>query len=145
MKRRNLIGTLMGGLISLAILAMLSPVNAQSFFGSIVGTVTDSSGGVVPNATVTITNVSTNEKHTVKSGSAGEYRVVDLVPANYRVDVEAANFKRFVQEGIPVQVANTIRVDAKLQVGATTETIQVTSAIPLLQTESGSQSSVTQY
>ena len=141
MKRRNLIGTLMGGLISLAILAMLSPVNAQSFFGSIVGTVTDSSGGVVPNATVTITNVSTNEKHTVKSGSAGEYRVVDLVPANYRVDVEAANFKRFVQEGIPVQVANTIRVDAKLQVGATTETIQVTSAIPLLQTESGSQSS----
>jgi hypothetical protein len=142
MQLKKRFGFLLAGLFSLVMLTLLSTqVKAQSFFGSIVGTVTDASGGVVPNATVNVTNIATNEKHTVKSGSAGEYRFVDLVPATYRVDVEAANFKRFVQDSIPVEVANTIRVDAALQVGAATETVEVSEAPPLLQTESGSESS----
>jgi hypothetical protein len=118
-----------------------SPLVAQTFFGSIVGTVTDSSGAVVPSATVTVTNIGTNEKHAAQTDAAGNYRFVSLLPANYKVEVEAANFKRFSRSPIAVQVGATARVDSALEVGAATEVVQVTTQAPLLNTESGSMSS----
>ena len=128
--------------IVLSLMAMLvvflpSNADAQSSSGAISGTVTDTSGAVVPGATVTVTNLGTNEVHAAQTGASGEYRVVDLVPANYKVDVEASSFKHFVQASVPVQVDTTVRVDAKLEVGAATETVEVTTQVPMLQTESG--------
>jgi hypothetical protein len=127
------------GLILPVMFALVAlPLRAQSLYGSIAGTVTDASGGVVPGATVTATNIGTNEKHTVKTGAAGEYRFVDLIPAVYKVEVQAPSFKRFVQDVVTVQVDTTIREDAALQIGAATETVEVTTEAPMLQTDSGS-------
>ena len=115
-----------------------SSTSAQTFYGSIVGTVTDTSGAVIPGANVTITNIGTNESQSATTNSAGEYSFVNLVPANYKVDVQMTAFKRFVRQPVEVAVNTASRVDAKLQVGATTETVEVTTNAPLLQTESGS-------
>ena len=114
-----------------------SPLHAQTFYGSIVGAVTDTSGAIVPGATVTITNNSTNEKHVAQSGGAGEFSFVSLVPAVYKVEVQKANFKRFLRDQVTVQINSTVRVDASLQVGTVTETVEVTTQTPLLQTDSG--------
>ena len=124
-------------LVVVAVLCV-TPASSQTFYGSIVGTVTDSTGAVVPGATVTITNLGTNGSQSVKSSSSGDYTFVNLVPASYKVDVQMANFKRFVRQAAEVQVNTATRVDAKLQVGAATDTVEVTSNAPLLQTESGS-------
>ena len=130
-------------LVALSILAVAvgflpASLNAQTFYGSIAGTVTDASGAVVPDATVTAMNIGTNEKHVAKTGASGEYRFVDLVPATYQVGVEAPSFKRFVQDSVPVLVDASIRVDAVLQVGSVTETVEVTTEPVMLQTDSGS-------
>jgi hypothetical protein len=126
-------------LVSLVAISVLlsPPLKSQSFYGSIVGTVTDASGAIVPSANVTITNIGTNETRTDKTDASGAYRFVNLVPANYKVEVTKANFKRFLRSPIPVQVGNTTRVDVDLQVGAATETVEVTTQVPLLQTDSG--------
>jgi hypothetical protein len=94
-------------------------------------------GAAVPGAAVTITDIGTNEKHTAQSDSAGDYRFVSLVPAVYKVEVQKSNFKRFVRDRAPVQVSSTTRVDVALQVGEVTETVEVTTQAPLLQTDSG--------
>jgi len=133
---------LTGSMIVLAMLAVILALpgrsTAQTFYGSVVGTVTDNTGAVVPGATVTISNLGTNEVRTAKTNTAGEFRFVNLIPANYKVTIEAANFKRFVRPSAEVTVDTTLRVDAALQVGAASETVEVTTAAPLLQTESGS-------
>jgi hypothetical protein len=118
--------------------AIFSPaqLKAQAFFGSIVGTVTDTSGGVIPGATVTLTNTGTNEKHTVKADAVGNYQFVDLVPATYKIEVSQANFKHFIHENILVDVKATVRINAALQVGAASETVEVTTAGIELQADS---------
>ncbi|HVN79426.1 MAG TPA: carboxypeptidase regulatory-like domain-containing protein, partial [Terriglobia bacterium] len=113
-------------------------LTAQTFYGAISGTVTDPSGSLIPNATVTAINPATNEKHSVTTGTEGEYRIVSLLPAPYKLEVIAPSFKRFVQDIVTVQVGTTTTLNAKLEVGATTETIEVNTEAPLLQTESGS-------
>jgi hypothetical protein len=112
--------------------------SAQTFYGSVVGTVTDKSAAVVPNAKVTLTNLGTNQARDVETDGAGNYRFVNLVPALYKVNVEAASFKHFVRSNIEVQVDSTFRVDAQLEIGSATETVEITAAAPLMQTESGS-------
>jgi hypothetical protein len=115
-----------------------SPASAQTFYGSIVGTVTDATGAVVQGATVTITNLGTNDVQAAKTDTAGDYRFVNLVPANYRVVVETSGFKRFERQSVEVVVDTTARVNAALQIGAATETVEVGTQAALLQTESGS-------
>src|SRR5260370_5041276 len=73
--------------LSLMILATSSWLKAQSFYGSIVGTVTDPSGAVVPGATVTGTNTGTNEANSIKSDATGKFNIANLLPANYKVEV----------------------------------------------------------
>ena len=141
MSSKHRLADIAATLILLIVISVSAPLEAQSFFGAISGTVTDSSGASVADATVTVTNIGTNEKHSMKTDATGNYRIVDLVPAAYRVEVESAAFKRFIQESATVQVNSTLRVDAKLQVGAATETIEVTTQPPLLQTDSGTVSS----
>jgi len=139
MKQLNckLLVAILVAVVSIMFMGLGTQLHAQSSYGSITGTVTDATGGVIPGATVTITNTGTNEARTVQTGSAGEYRFVDLLPASYRVAVQAKSFKRFEHAAVTVQVGGTLRVDAALQVGAATETVQVTTEPPLLQTDSG--------
>ncbi len=145
MSKRSTMGLVVGWALVLLMAGMSSllttPLRAQSFYGTLVGTVTDTSGAAVPGATVTVTNIGTNETHTMKSEATGNYNFVNMVPANYKLEIQAANFKHFVRSPIQVQVGATVRIDAALQVGATTETVEVTTQAPLLQTESGQMSS----
>ena len=144
MRLKRSVTALTSALLTLALLVaaatmLPSSLQAQSFYGSVVGTVTDSTGAVVAGASVTVTNTGTNSTTTVQTDTGGKYSVVNLVPANYKVIVSKSNFKRFERGSVPVQVGSSIRIDAELSVGNTSETVQVTSAVPLLQTDSSSQ------
>ncbi len=109
-----------------------------SFTGTVLGTVTDPAGAVVANATVTVTNLGTNEASVVRTDAAGNYFAPNLKPGAYRVAVETAGFKRFVQEPVPLQIDQRARVDAAMALGSTSEVVQVTGSAPVLQTEVGS-------
>jgi len=122
------------------IIAASSALNGQSFYGSILGTVTDTSGAVVPDATVTVTNVGTNQAQTVRSDAVGKYSVVNLVPAAYKVEVTKARFKRFLSDQVTVEVGAVVRLDARLVVGTASETVKVTAEAPLLQTDTSAMS-----
>ena len=96
----------------------------------------------MPGASVTVTNIGTNQKGSGVTDKAGNYRFVNLVPANYQVEVEMPGFKRMTRGPIQVQVQAAVRVDIALEVGAITETVDVEAKTLLLQTESGELSSV---
>lgn len=125
-------------LVPLLLLTMAAPVHGQSFYGSLVSVVRDASGDVVPGATITLVNTGTNETRQGVSGSDGTYQFVNLVPGTYRLEVELAGFQRYVRDRIEVNVQASPRIEATLELGALTETVEVTSEAPLLQTESGS-------
>jgi len=124
----------LGVLISIACLDL----HAQSTYGSISGTITDSSGAAVPGANVTLTNLSTSEKRTQASGDEGHFTFVNLFQGNYRIDVEKQGFKHFARPSVVVQVQQDTHIDAALTVGQVTETIEVTAETPLFQTETSS-------
>jgi outer membrane receptor protein involved in Fe transport len=139
MKKANLSRTAIKVLLLVMILPLSSSsLIAQSFYGSIVGTVTDSSGAVVPDATVKVINVGTNEAQTAPSDPGGKFSFVNLVPAVYQVDVEKSGFKRFLRDQLAVAVGAVARVDVQLEVGTATETVEVSTITPLLQTDSSS-------
>ncbi len=108
-----------------------------SFTGTILGTVTDPARAVIANAKVIVTNLGTNETAAAQTDAAGNYFVPNLKPGTYRVAVEAAGFKRFAQEPIPLQIDQRARVDTALALGSTSEIIEVTASAPVLQTETG--------
>src|SRR5256886_4865684 len=123
-------------IVSLLTLSCLS--SAQSTYGAIVGSVVDSSGASVPDANVTLTNLGTSEKRTQTSGSDGLFTFVNLFPGQYRIDVEKQGFKHLTRTPITVEVQQTSRADAVLQVGEVSQVVEVTSQIPLLQSETSS-------
>jgi hypothetical protein len=107
-------------------------------FGSIVGTVIDNSGAVIPNAKVTLTNAGTGERSTSSSNAEGNYQFPNLNPGNYRIEVEQSSFKRLIRQPIIVDVQATVRVDTRLQPGSASQIIEVTADSPLLQTQEAS-------
>jgi hypothetical protein len=111
---------------------------AQSTYGSITGAITDPTGAAVPGANVTLTNVNTSEKRTEVSGDEGHFTFVNLFQGEYRIDIEKQGFKHFARPGVTVQVQQDTHVDAGLTVGQVSETVEVTSETPLLQSESSS-------
>ena len=108
----------------------------QTDAATIVGTVVDNSGAVLANAVVTITNVGTNAKTAVKTDSSGNYVATPLKIGNYTVGAGAPGFKEVTRTGIVLNVQDRLRVDFTMQVGAVSEQVTVTSAAPLLQSES---------
>src|SRR5215472_13370805 len=111
------------------------PLTAQTTSGSIVGTITDPSGGVIAGATVTITNTDTAIAVSTTTDNAGNYVVTPLQVGRYSVTAGAAGFKKSVRSDITVNVQDRIRVDLALEVGAVTDTVEVQAATPLLQTD----------
>ena len=124
-------------LIGLALtLTMLpNPARAQTSFGEMLGIVTDSSGGAIPNVAVTITNTATGSTRQVKTDQSGSYRAVSLLPGPYKVSAQSAGFAVAQSDVVEVVVGATVNVNLKMQVGSTTQTVQVTAQAPLLQTE----------
>jgi len=105
--------------------------------GSITGVVTDATGAVVPDATVTVTNQATGVKYTTRSTSSGNYVLSAMPPPTYTVQVEAKGFRTSVNTDLILNTDQTLRIDAKLEVGQETQTITVESAAPLINTSEG--------
>jgi Carboxypeptidase regulatory-like domain len=110
---------------------------AQGDRGTITGTVSDPTGAVVPNANIQVVNSDTAAVYKVSTTSTGNYTLPNLPAGTYLLSVDSAGFKKFDRPGIVVQVAQTLRVDAVLEVGSSTDTVTVNAEAPLLKTESG--------
>ena len=110
---------------------------AQGDRGTITGTVSDSTNAVIPGAGVTATNTQTTAKYETVSTETGNYTLAQLPAGVYDLTVELPGFKKYVRQGITVQVSTTLRIDVALEVGAATEEVTVNADAPLLKTESG--------
>jgi len=130
------------GCITLAYFCFLliqsQPAFGQVDEGAISGTVQDTSGAVVPNATVTLLNTDQGIMLETKSGGNGEYSFSPVRVGHYIVTVTAKGFSKTSQQNLTVDIAQHLMVNVQLKPGAATETVQVTTAPPLLQTEEAS-------
>jgi len=113
-------------------------VFAQVESGKVVGTVRDSTGAAISGAKVTLTNVSTNVTHSVTTNESGEYSVSELPPGEYTMVGEHEGFKKAVETPFKLDVNQVVRVNLSLMVGSVTETMTVTAAEPLVESETSS-------
>ena len=123
--------------LSLCLLLITAAAFAQSDRGTITGTVADPAGAVVANAAVEAKHVETGTIYQAGTSATGNYTIGQLPAGTYEVSVTLPGFKKYVRQGLTVAVAQTIRVDATLEVGSASESVTVTEAAPLLKTESG--------
>jgi Carboxypeptidase regulatory-like domain len=117
------------------LLCLSQASSGQAVNGTLLGTVNDATGAAVSNAKIVATLTSTGAIHETLTNESGNYTIPDLQPGPYSVAVEAPGFKKAVQENIVLASNSSTRVDVDLQTGNVTETIQVTTAPPLLQTD----------
>jgi hypothetical protein len=115
-----------------------TPVTAQIGTGSITGPVSDSSGAVIPEAEVTITNTDTNVTRVTTSTSSGDYAITGLLPGRYLVAVKKSGFRAANISAFEPKVDQKARVNVILQVGEVTQTVSVEEVAPLLENESSS-------
>jgi Carboxypeptidase regulatory-like domain/TonB dependent receptor len=120
----------------LALILAGSTTHAQILYGSLTGTVTDTSGAVIPNVIVTITNQGTGEVRTEKTSSLGVFTLLDLMPGTYNLSIaKASSFAGFAQKDVQIEVNRQVRIDVTLQTATVSTQITVTEAAPELQTE----------
>src|SRR5258708_4370974 len=102
------------------------PIAAQVTGGTILGTITDTSGAIVPKATVTVKNQATDLTRIVSTNQDGLYRTPNLIPGKYQVSVSATGFATAVRNEVTVDVGQELQIDLQLRVGHATETVEVT-------------------
>jgi len=118
------------------VLAMSAPnSSAQAVFGSIIGTVTDGQGNAVSGAKVTVTSISKNTVFETTSNDSGNFAVTHLIPDSYKVHIEATGFKAYDVASATVTADSSVTLDAPLQVGSVSQSIEVTGEIPQLKTD----------
>jgi len=122
--------------VRLAVFSLLtllaSPALGQSTGGRILGRVADPSGAVLANVSVRITNQATGVARDTKTNGSGDYTFVEVAPGNYTAEFEQKGFKRNVQKDVTVDVNQVVTLNSTLQIGATAETVEVTSEAPLV-------------
>jgi hypothetical protein len=123
-------------------LAGNSLVRAQSLFGTMLGTVTDSSHAVITNARLTIRNQATNAERAVLTDGSGNFEVPTLPVGTYQVTCESPGFKRSIVTGIVLQVDERLRVDVELEAGTPVQTVEVSAAARLIETDTATQGTV---
>ncbi len=122
-------------LTALLLAAMTQPAAAQVLYGSIVGSVEDQTGALVPKATVTVTHKTTGVSRETTTDEAGRYSLVNLLPGPYDLKVTAGGFRPFTQTDVAVSVNTVTRVDVRLEVGPVTEQVTVAATAATLQTD----------
>jgi Carboxypeptidase regulatory-like domain/TonB dependent receptor len=120
-------------LVMLAIWSL--PAAAQGVYGSISGTVRDSSGGVLPGVTITVSNADTRVAKTLTTNEAGVYSATNLIPGVYEVQASLPGFRTMIAQAVALEVNANPKIDIVLQVGSTSEAVNVTAEAPLLQTQ----------
>src|SRR5580765_1263361 len=126
----------------LFLLLFLMPAVSFAQNATIVGTVTDPSGAVMPNVNVTLTNPATGWTRTIPTNDSGIYIAPDISIGRYNVKAEATGLKTSEQKDVVLQVGDRLRVDFQLKVGTSTETVTVEANPLAVQTDSGEQQSV---
>lgn len=126
----------------LLVLTISGSLWAQVSRGTILGTVTDESGGVVPNAKITVTNRETGLQREITTSGAGFYEVVALPVGEYKVEAEATGFERVTREALHLDVEQHLRIDILLRPGTLTQTVTVTGQAPLVEGDSSSHGQV---
>lgn len=133
MKRRHRLTMAMACLVLLCMTS--AAAFGQAVYGSILGTVTDPQGAAVPNAKVTVTNQRKGSSDVTTTNADGNYSVTHLIPDTYSVKVEAPNFKTSEQKEVLVSADSGANVNLALQVGSTSESVEVTAEAPQLKTD----------
>ena len=121
-------------LISLALFSSIGFAQSTGT-ATLVGTVTDSSGAILAGAKVIVLNTGTSFLSENSTTAEGSYYVPYLSPGHYRLSIEAAGFKKYVREGINLRTNESPRVDVVMEIGTTSDTINVKGSVPLLETE----------
>src|SRR5215472_2370916 len=122
----------------IAAIALLLPVGrsfGQAINGTLLGTVTDATGAVMPNAKITITETRTGISRSLSTNQSGNYEFSDVPPGIYSVTAEQQGFRRETQSNNEVQINSTLRVDMRLVPGTVNETVTVTDVAAALQTD----------
>src|SRR5213593_4568751 len=132
-------------LVAACILLLIhAPLCAQSQRGSIEGTIRDSSGAILPGASITITNAETGSLFRTLSGDSGAYVAPQLLPGFYNVAAELTGFKQLRIERVQVNVDSAVVLDLKMELGQINETVTVEGETALVNTESGALGHVVQ-
>ena len=121
--------------LCLLAIALASASYGQALNGTILGSVADASGALVPNAKISVLELNTNLTRSVQSVESGNYTFPNLPAGLYTVSVELAGFRKSVRERVEVTINSTNRIDFQLQPGQITEQIEVTAEAPALQTD----------
>jgi hypothetical protein len=117
------------------LIAAHSMSNGQGLYGSLVGSVTDPSAAVVPNATIVVTDVGTGQTRQDMSDQSGRYSLVNLLPGTYKVDISAPGFRKVEQTNVVITPNTVTRIDVHLEVGQQTEQVNVSAQAVELQTD----------
>src|SRR5580700_9663815 len=133
MRRRALVGGVL--IFCLAFGIGVSTASGQAVFGSIIGTVTDPQGNAVVGAKITVTSTTKSFTYDTTTNESGNYAVTHLIPDTYKVHVEAPGFKAYDVPSVSVSADTSASVDAPMQVGEVTQTVEVTGDLPQLQTD----------
>lgn len=139
---QRFINGIRSAIVVLAIFLTCSFAVGQAYQAVLTGSVTDPSHALVPNATVTVTNLDTGVSRVTKTNGVGIYFVAPLLPGRYRLDVRATGFKSYTRTNISLQVAQNANIDVPLQIGTPGEVVTVTTDRPLLNDTDGSKGSV---
>ena len=133
MTRRSVWGVI--AVLALLFCVLTPKASAQAVYGSVFGTVTDPQGAAVVGAKVTVTSVGKGLSTETTTNESGNYTVTHLIPDAYRVKFEAAGFKSYDVPSVQVSADAAVRLDPQLQVGAVTQSVEVTSEVPQLKTD----------
>jgi hypothetical protein len=110
-------------------------VQAQILYGNVVGVVRDSTGSIMPGATVTIVNKDTNLTREATTNAEGAYSIINVLPGPYDVKATLTGFRDVARQNVPVTIGEIARVDFTMQIGTVTESVMVVGESPLLQTD----------
>src|SRR5271166_3605565 len=141
---KNLRAAFYMALLAIGCLLTIAPAHAQSVYGSVFGTVTDTTGAVIPGATVTLTDEAKGTVETAVTNGTGDYNISHLVPDTYDLKIEAKGFDTFISKGIAILADTSPRVDGSLKVASGGgETITVDAdTVPELKTDRADVSTV---
>jgi len=130
------LGTLVLPLFALSLFPGVRSTSAQSTGGRIRGTVTDPSGGAVSGAKLVLTNEANGTQRDTQSGAGGEYIFLEVPIGTYQLEINQQGFKKYLHRGLVVNLNEVVSLDIPLQLGGSTETVEVTGAPPLVDTTS---------
>ena len=109
-------------------------LGAQSTTGRVLGRVLDATGAVVPGATLTLTSTDSGVTQTVQSSKNGDYIFISVPVGTYRLQAQGQGFREFIADGVVVQLNGTVTYDVRLEVGSSTQSVEVTAQAPLVDT-----------